>query len=68
MADALTGPYTRNPVPLLQTPDLGLTSPGGASVYWDARHVVFHANAGDDYELRQMYVGQIGINGDQVSI
>jgi len=37
------GPYTRHYPPLFSTGTDGLSAPGGASVFWDAYHMVFHA-------------------------
>lgn len=37
------GPYTRHSTPLFKTGTDGLLAPGGASVYGDAYHMVFHA-------------------------
>jgi len=42
---SITGPYTRAATPLLKTGDSGFTSPGGASVYRDGVHMVFHAQS-----------------------
>ncbi|KAI9670213.1 MAG: hypothetical protein M1831_006426 [Alyxoria varia] len=63
----ISGPYERRG-PLLQTGDRGLIGPGGADIHWDSRHIVFHANAAGNEELRQMYVGQINIDGQTVTI
>lgn len=42
-ATSVTGPYTRQSPALFYTGKDGLLAPGGASIFWDAQHMVFHA-------------------------
>ena len=63
-ASSITGPYTRQATPLFQTGTDGLTAPGGADIWTDNTHMVFHANSASG---RSMYTAQISYNGDTVS-
>lgn len=65
-ASSITGPYTRYG-PLLKTGDYNLTAPGGASIYSDGHHMVFHA---DDPTVsnRAMYIGLVNITQNHVAI
>lgn len=40
---SITGPYVRAPSPLFRSGDDGLTAPGGADIWQDAEHLIFHA-------------------------
>ncbi|KAF2087839.1 glycoside hydrolase family 43 protein [Saccharata proteae CBS 121410] len=75
-APSITGPYTRRGA-LLKTGDAGssgagvaLQSPGGADVYWDNRHMVFHAttSAAGAQLVRELYVAEISVQGTTVLI
>ncbi|KXL50788.1 MAG: glycoside hydrolase family 43 protein [Acidomyces sp. 'richmondensis'] len=48
---SINGPYTRVPTPLFATDVYGLTAPGGADVFDDGHHLLFHANYGDGRAL-----------------
>ena len=63
----IDGPYVKKG-PLLATGDDGLYAPGGADILWDARHMVFHADLGNTSDVRQLYVGLIEIEGQEVLI
>jgi len=63
-ASKVIGPYTRNSKPLFETGTDGLTAPGSASIWSDAKHMVFHANYNGG---RAMYTAQITVNGKSVS-
>jgi len=63
---SIAGPYTRYG-PLLQTGDYGLTAPGGASIFWDAEHIVFHADH-PTVSDRTLYVGLVNITTNHVTI
>lgn len=66
-ASSVTGPYTRADKPLFQTGDAGLTSPGGADIDHDGKHLLFHAAQGGDASRRAMYTAMLNFNGDTVS-
>jgi len=66
-ASNIDGPYTRRG-PLLKTGELGLYAPGGADVYWDGVHMLFHADLGTTPNVRQMYTALIDIDGVQVTL
>ena len=71
--NGVRGPYTKAqyPVaPLLVTGnDNGrLYSPGGLDVASDGVNVVFHSDLGTNADTRQMWAGEISINGQTVSI
>jgi beta-xylosidase len=59
------GPYDRASMPLLQTGDYGLTSPGGASISRDGTKMVFHANCPTG---RCMYATAVEITGTTIEI
>lgn len=66
---SITGPYKKQGSaqnPLLNGPNSGLTSPGGATVCGCGDRMVFHAFCEKDQ--RCMYAADLRINGDQVSI
>jgi beta-xylosidase len=56
-ATAITGPYTRM-YTMLRSGMFDLTSPGGASVASDGKHMVFHANHNGG---RAMFASQIRV-------
>ncbi|QDS75065.1 hypothetical protein FKW77_006674 [Venturia effusa] len=58
VSNSVYGPYTRRG-PLLVTPELGLTAPGGASISKDGGYIVFHAGIG----TRTMYAGTVQQQG-----
>jgi len=60
---SIKGPFTRSGT-LFQSGTDGLTSPGGADIYRDGRHMVFHANYGSG---RGLYTAQVTFNGKSVS-
>lgn len=60
---SITSGFTRSGT-LFQSGTDGLTSPGGADIYKDGSHVVFHANYGSG---RALYTAQITFNGKTVS-
>lgn len=64
-ANAVTGPYTRAATPLFATGDDGLTAPGGADVWSDGTHLVFHADNGSG--VRSLWTAEITVSGDSVS-
>jgi len=64
-ASSVTGPYTRNPTPLFQTGSRGLTTPGSASVWSDAQHMVLHAN--NNNGGRSMYTAIINVEENTVT-
>lgn len=47
VAESIEGPYVRGPGPLLQTPWLGLTGPGGGTSPEDGGVMAFHGWCGD---------------------
>ena len=61
---ALLGPYTRAAQPLASTGTNGLESPGGADIWNDGVHMLFHAGAVD---ARAVYTATVTINGDTVT-
>ncbi|KAK3074421.1 hypothetical protein LTR53_003152 [Teratosphaeriaceae sp. CCFEE 6253] len=63
---SLLGPYTRAKVPLFETGTgrQGLRAPGGASVYRDGKHLLFHA---DWKGGRALYEAAITIEGAEVT-
>lgn len=70
-ASSITGPYTKSKKPLLRSGDGGgvLKSPGGLDVGSDAGKVVFHANLKKaDAGVREMYVGEITVEGTKVTL
>ncbi|KAL8993274.1 MAG: hypothetical protein Q9188_007373, partial [Gyalolechia gomerana] len=65
-ASNIEGPYTKSKKPLLRSGDGGgvLKSPGGADVAMDATRVVFHGDREKgDASVREMYVGQLTVDG-----
>ncbi|MCJ1476420.1 hypothetical protein MMC13_005086 [Lambiella insularis] len=66
----LKGPYTRNPTPLLQTGDDHgrLFGPGGLDVGSGGERVVFHSGYSGTSITRQLWTGQIAVNGTTVII
>ena len=67
----LHGPYEKSSAPLLVTGDEGnkLQSPGGLDVGPAGIHVVFHSDKQPgDARVRQMWTGQLSINGTNVQI
>ena len=68
-ATSVKGPYQRNDTALLKPGDMGLFSPGGASVNRDANRIVFHANEKyNDPAVRLMYISEISIRAGQVTL
>ena len=66
-ASSANGPYTRYG-PLFQTGTDGLYAPGGADILWDASHMVFHADYGNENAtLRAMYTAIVDIQGNTVT-
>jgi len=63
-ASSPTGPFTKSG-PLYVTGDDGLSGPGGADVYHDAQHMLFHALQSDG--RRFLYAAIINANGDAVT-
>lgn len=63
-AHLIKGPYQRAAHPLFATDDLGLTAPGGMSIYLDAKHMVFHASYGAG---RALYNAVVTIKGGMVT-
>ena len=63
-SSTLTGPYMRAANPLFVTGTDSLQAPGGANVWNDASHMVFHAGAGND---RSMYTATLTVTGSTVS-
>lgn len=69
-APRIEGPYTKSKKPLLRSGDGGgvLKSPGGADVAMDATRVVFHGDREKaDAGVREMYVGELTVDGTMVS-
>lgn len=72
-ASSLTGPYTKATQPLLVTGDYGLQGPGGLGVApGDKMHVALHSWSSADAVCgdpgRYMYVGEISVSGNSISI
>ncbi|KAF2764357.1 Arabinanase/levansucrase/invertase [Teratosphaeria nubilosa] len=63
-ASSITGTYTRASSPLFETGVDGLTAPGGADIWTDAKHLVFHANYGSG---RAMYQAIVSVSGTTAS-
>lgn len=61
---AVGGPYTRGAGPLFTTGVDGLEAPGGADVWNDAMHMVFHAGKTAD---RSMYTAVVTVSGSAVT-
>lgn len=67
-AQNVTGPYTKQGV-LLETGSYGLSAPGGADVVRDGSKMVFHANAGREWNgTRYMWTGEVMIVGTNVTV
>lgn len=66
----IKGPYIRAETPLLSTgDDKGkLYGPGSIDVLANSTKVVFQADLGTDWTVRQMWTGQIAVHGTTVSI
>lgn len=66
----IKGPYTRAAIPLLSTGDGGgkLYAPGAIDVLANSMKVVFHADLGSNWMVRQMWTGRIAAHGTTVSI
>ena len=67
VSNTLTESYSRQPA-LLKTGSHGFYSPGGADILYDAKHIVFHSDKGTSSSVRQLYVGEVQIDGTRVSI
>ena len=61
---SITGQYTRASSTLFSTGTDGLSAPGGADIYKDGGHLLFHANYGSG---RALYQATVTINGQSVS-
>lgn len=59
VSSSVYGPFTRRG-PLLVTPELGLSAPGGASISGDGQYIVFHAGVDG---ARTMYAGTLQQQG-----
>ena len=68
-ATDITGPYTRAKTAFLETgtPFANLVAPGGLDVGPGGANVLFAADLGDTADTRQLYSGQITIDGAQVT-
>lgn len=65
------GPYLKSTKPLLITGGNGnrLQSPGGATVGADGKRIVFHNDAKPgQWEVRQMWTGELSIRGTTVTV
>lgn len=66
----IKGPYTRAATPLLSTGDDGgkLYGPGAIDVLEGSMKVVFNADLDSNWMVRQMWTGQVAVNGTTVRI
>ncbi|KAL8727811.1 MAG: hypothetical protein Q9166_005803 [cf. Caloplaca sp. 2 TL-2023] len=71
-AESVLGPYTKSKTPLLVSgggPGGQFKSPGGADVSPDARRIVFHSDREvGNPGVREMWVGELRVNGTVVTI
>ena len=58
------GPYTRTATPLFSTGTDGLEAPGGADIWNDGVHMLFHAGPASD---RPLYTATVDINGGTIT-
>ncbi|TKA74484.1 hypothetical protein B0A55_06446 [Friedmanniomyces simplex] len=63
-SDSITGSYKRAASPLFATGIDGLTAPGGADIFRDGKHMLFHANYGSG---RALYEAIVTISGTKVT-
>jgi beta-xylosidase len=68
--NGINGPYTKSHTPLLQTgDDMGrLWGPGGLDVGVGGEKVVFHSGYDSASVVRQMWTGQVAVNGTTVYV
>ena len=68
--NGIEGPYTKSTTPLLKTGDNSgkLYGPGGLDVGVGGQKVVFHSGYEGGSVVRQMWTGQIAVNGTTVYI
>ncbi|KAK0956802.1 hypothetical protein LTR33_016223 [Friedmanniomyces endolithicus] len=63
-SSSITGGYTRAAAPLFDTGIDGLSAPGGADIFRDGKHMLFHANSGNG---RALYEAVVTISGTKVT-
>ncbi|KAK5140391.1 hypothetical protein LTR32_006792 [Rachicladosporium monterosium] len=63
-SSSITGGYTRAASPLFDTGIDGLSAPGGADIFRDGKHMLFHANSGNG---RALYEAVVTISGTKVT-
>jgi beta-xylosidase len=62
-ASSITGPYTKTNVPLINSANTGLISPGGATVCGCGDRMLFHGFCSDAKTSRCMYAADVTITG-----
>ncbi|KAK5741159.1 hypothetical protein LTR17_004099 [Elasticomyces elasticus] len=62
---SITGGYKRAASPLFATGVNGLSAPGGADIFRDGKHLLFHANSGGG---RALYTAEVTISGTKVTV
>ncbi|KAK3638140.1 hypothetical protein LTR22_017952 [Elasticomyces elasticus] len=62
---SITGGYKRAASPLFATGVNGLSAPGGADIFRDGKHMLFHANSGGG---RALYTAVVTISGTKVTV
>ncbi|KAJ6127860.1 Glycoside hydrolase family 43 [Penicillium samsonianum] len=67
-AESITGPYTKTNVPMINSANTGLISPGGGNVCGCGDRMLFHGFCTQERTSRCMYVADVIIDGKTASI
>ncbi|KAJ5971479.1 Glycoside hydrolase family 43 [Penicillium vulpinum] len=65
---SITGPYTKKNVPLINSQNTGLISPGGGNVCGCGDRMLFHGFCTEERTSRCMYVADVILDGTTASI